>query len=115
MVDLKRFVPGEDLQPGLLTVAEQIPVEVVSADVTSVLRQGYWPSFNVPYFQKVYNDSGYPDFVSKLERFGQHFSKVRKSTVGLIFVVLCCTRHCFSMEAGLFHIERIKENLVMIN
>lgn len=26
---------------------------------------GYWPSYNVPYFEKVYNLSGYPDFVKK--------------------------------------------------
>lgn len=27
---------------------------------------GYWPSYNVPYFEKVYNMSGYPEVVAKM-------------------------------------------------
>ena len=26
---------------------------------------GYWPSYNVPFYESVYNQSGYPDFVKK--------------------------------------------------
>ena len=53
IVDLKRFTPGKDLQPGLLWVAEQIPGLVASRDMTEQLARGYWPSYNVPYFPEV--------------------------------------------------------------
>lgn len=75
IVDLKKFEPGEEPKPGLLWVAEQIPGAVVAKDMTDVLRFGYWPSFNVPYFSEIYNASGYPDFISKVEAHGQHFGK----------------------------------------
>lgn len=74
VVDLKRFVPGEELRDGLLWVAEQVPGLVVGEDVTNTLALGYWPSYNVPYFPEIYNASGYPDFISKLEKYGQHFT-----------------------------------------
>ena len=44
-----------------LWILEQIPGYSRSADVTSVLlEQEYWASYNVPYFEDVYNASGYP-------------------------------------------------------
>ena len=30
------------------------------------LLTGYWASYNVPYFEKVYNMSGYPEVVAKM-------------------------------------------------
>ncbi|KAG7668518.1 hypothetical protein KSW81_005282 [Nannochloris sp. 'desiccata'] len=75
IVDLTKFIPGEGPHPGLLWVAEQIPGLVVSADMTAVLSLGYWPSFNVPAFSEIYNQSGYPDFISKLEKYGQKYTK----------------------------------------
>jgi len=46
---------------GILWIAEQIPGYVETGDVTHVLfSQGYWPSYNVPYFKNIYNMSGYP-------------------------------------------------------
>ena len=43
-----------------LTVVEQIPGLVVSADVSDQLvRDGYFPSYNVPYFPEIYDRSGY--------------------------------------------------------
>ena len=53
IVDLKKFTPGKDLQPGLLWIAEQIPGLVASRDMTEQLARGYWPSYNIPYFQEV--------------------------------------------------------------
>ncbi len=47
VVDLKRFSPGRELQPGLLWVVEQAPGLVVASDVTMTLERGYWPSYNV--------------------------------------------------------------------
>eukprot|EP00123_Amoebidium_parasiticum_P015329 comp22904_c0_seq1/m.36227 comp22904_c0_seq1/g.36227 ORF comp22904_c0_seq1/g.36227 comp22904_c0_seq1/m.36227 type:complete len:609 (-) comp22904_c0_seq1:44-1870(-) len=65
IVDYKLFVPHDPtLAPFLLTVGEQLPDKFVWADGTPRLRrQGYWPSYNVPYFPEVFNASGYPDMV----------------------------------------------------
>jgi hypothetical protein len=60
VVNMARFTPGSPLVNGTLWVAEQMPGFVESADVTSVLiEQGYWASYNIPYFPRVYNISGY--------------------------------------------------------
>lgn len=53
VVDLARFRAGQALEPGLLWVVEQIPGRVSSADLTAVLAQGHWGSYNVPYFPEV--------------------------------------------------------------
>lgn len=48
VVDLKRFEPRRQLQPGLLWVVEQLPGMVEAADMTNTLSRGYcecWPSF----------------------------------------------------------------------
>lgn len=50
VLDLKRFQPGQELLPGLLWVAEQIPGLIEAADMTETLLRGYWPSYNVPFF-----------------------------------------------------------------
>ena len=47
VVDLKRFSPGRELEPGLLWVVEQAPGLVVASDATESLVRGYWPSYNV--------------------------------------------------------------------
>ena len=39
---------------------------VGSGDETEILRDGYWASYNVPFFEKVYNMSGYPEVVEKV-------------------------------------------------
>ncbi|XP_078523272.1 putative phospholipase B-like 2 [Lissotriton helveticus] len=67
IVDYNLFRPGyPSLTPGLLTVLEQIPGLVVSADKTDVLsQQGYWASYNIPYFVDIFNASGGPDLVTK--------------------------------------------------
>ena len=45
---------------GWLWILEQIPGMTQRADVTAVLRRnGFWPSYNIPYFPRVYNRSGY--------------------------------------------------------
>eukprot|EP00775_Hariotina_reticulata_P010288 gene10288-10447_t len=67
VIDMKHFAPSQELQPGLLTVVEQMPGLVVFGDKTQALERGYWPSYNVPFFPEIYNRSGYPQFKSKLE------------------------------------------------
>lgn len=45
-----------------LWIVEQIPGLVISANKTDhLLEHEYWPSFNVPYFEVVYNKSGYAE------------------------------------------------------
>jgi hypothetical protein len=60
VVDYKLFTPRSALKKDTLWVSEQIPGLVARADVTQQLERGYWPSYNVPYFEEVYNRSGYP-------------------------------------------------------
>ncbi|XP_020904137.1 phospholipase B-like 1 [Exaiptasia diaphana] len=65
ILDLKRVELNKTLHDGALWVVEQIPTYVESGDQTSILRYGYWPSYNIPFYEKVYNLSGYPEFVKK--------------------------------------------------
>ena len=37
---------------------------VEGADVTNQLARGYWPSYIVPYFDSIFNNSGYPAVVA---------------------------------------------------
>jgi hypothetical protein len=59
VINYNLFVPRTPLSDGLLWVVEQIPGLVVGADKTEDLRRGYWPSYNVPYFKEIYEQSGY--------------------------------------------------------
>ena len=43
VIDLKVFQAGQQLQPGLLTIVEQIPGLVLFDDLTETLERGYWP------------------------------------------------------------------------
>jgi Phospholipase B len=65
LVDYNKFEKGVAVHPGTLYVVEQIPGLVEYGDMTDQLERGYWASYNVPYFPKVYNESGYPEFVKK--------------------------------------------------
>ncbi|KAK9795552.1 hypothetical protein WJX73_006243 [Symbiochloris irregularis] len=58
VLDFKRFIPGRELLPGTLWVAEQIPGLIEAADMTETLLRGYWPSYNVPFFPEIYKRSG---------------------------------------------------------
>jgi hypothetical protein len=68
VLDLSLFAPGAPLpQQDLLWITESVPgVYMESADVTSVLvQQGYWASYNIPYFPFIFNISGYPAYEEK--------------------------------------------------
>ncbi|NWI02128.1 PLBLB protein, partial [Tichodroma muraria] len=67
VVDYNAFTPGRaSPTPGVLTVLEQIPGLVVVADQTELLyQQGYWASYNVPYFEEIFNASGNLELVRK--------------------------------------------------
>lgn len=65
VIDLKKIQLGKSVKNDALWVVEQIPGLVVAGDQTPILRAGYWPSYNVPFYEEIYNKSGYPDFVAK--------------------------------------------------
>ncbi|KAI7808257.1 putative phospholipase B-like 2 [Triplophysa rosa] len=73
IVDYKSFTPGEKhLKQGLFTVLEQIPGMMVNADKTEeLLKSGYWASYNIPYFEEVFNASGGQEL---LQKYGPWFS-----------------------------------------
>ena len=73
VTDYKQFEPrSPTLKPGTLWIAEQIPGYIESGDMTDVLQsQGYWPSYNIPYFPYIFNISGFPEYVAK---YGSWFS-----------------------------------------
>uniref|UniRef100_K7FJ07 Phospholipase B-like n=1 Tax=Pelodiscus sinensis TaxID=13735 RepID=K7FJ07_PELSI len=63
----RKGLPGASSRgSGVLTVLEQIPGLVVVADKTEELYQkGYWASYNVPYFEEIFNVSGQLELVKK--------------------------------------------------
>merc|ERR1712226_138788 len=65
VVDLKHFELEKEIHDDALWVVEQIPGLVAGADQTNILRTGYWPSYNVPFYEAIYNKSGYPAMVKK--------------------------------------------------
>uniref|UniRef100_A0A8C9PN83 Phospholipase B-like n=1 Tax=Spermophilus dauricus TaxID=99837 RepID=A0A8C9PN83_SPEDA len=66
VLDLKKVKLNNSLGKGTLYVVEQIPKYVEYSDQTNVLRKGYWPSYNIPFHEKIYNWSGYQLLVQKL-------------------------------------------------
>jgi len=70
-VNVGAFVPGGALPADLLTVVEQIPGLVVSGDATQELERGHFPSYNVPYFKEIYDQSGYKETVAARRAAGE--------------------------------------------
>ncbi|XP_054974200.1 phospholipase B-like 1 isoform X1 [Sorex araneus] len=66
VLDLKKIKLKSSLGKGTLYVVEQIPTFVEFSEQTAVLRKGYWPSYNIPFHENIYNWSGYPMLVKKL-------------------------------------------------
>ena len=49
VLDYKLFTPGEAIKPGTLSVLEQMPGVIESADMSVFLQDNtYWTSYNVP-------------------------------------------------------------------
>ncbi|XP_052256063.1 putative phospholipase B-like 2 isoform X2 [Dreissena polymorpha] len=66
VVDYKVFMPGFSPKTGLLMVLEQIPGTVIYDDQTDLLvRQSYWPSYNIAFYPEIFNKSGCWDNVQK--------------------------------------------------
>lgn len=83
VVDYNKFTPGEaTLQDGLLWISEQLPGMYESEDRTDTIRQqGYWASYNAPYFPDIFNASGCVELV---ETYGDWYS-YDKTPRALIF------------------------------
>ncbi|CAE7577257.1 plbB [Symbiodinium sp. CCMP2592] len=72
VVATSKFRPGEEVPDGMLTVLEQMPGIIVWEDVSEVLRsQGFWVSYNSPYFPTIREASG-ADFMER--RYGDAYS-----------------------------------------
>lgn len=65
ILDLKKFTPGQDLQPGTLWIAEQFPGIVKARDVTDILAFGYYPSYNIPQDRELFWLAGYGEAVAQ--------------------------------------------------
>ncbi|XP_015795118.1 putative phospholipase B-like 2 [Tetranychus urticae] len=74
IVDYSKFVPGSTRNyTNLLWIVEQMPGSMVYGDMSSILvKNGYWASYNIPYFQKTYQIAGYPDLVKQYGDFYVH-------------------------------------------
>ncbi|AWP07016.1 putative RNA-binding protein 19 isoform 3 [Scophthalmus maximus] len=73
IVDYNHFTPGlPDMKEDLFVVLEQIPGFIVYTDKTQeLLEKGYWASYNIPYYEEIFNASGCNELV---EKFGPWFS-----------------------------------------
>ncbi|KAJ6656361.1 hypothetical protein lerEdw1_003864 [Lerista edwardsae] len=71
VLDTKKIKLKRGIEDGALYVIEQVPTLVEYSDQTDVLRRGYWPSYNIPFHENIYNMSGYNIFVKK---YGLDFS-----------------------------------------
>ena len=79
VVNMNLFVPNSVIADTLLWIAEEIPGLVHSGDVSRILAdQGYWGSYNIPFFQDVYNQSGYP---AQEEKYGNDYSYEKRPPV----------------------------------
>ncbi|EGG22387.1 phospholipase B-like protein [Cavenderia fasciculata] len=66
IVDYKLFTPYVTLPADTLWVVEQYPGGYQAADLTfNLLENGYWASYNRPYFQEVFDLMGYPYYVNQ--------------------------------------------------
>ncbi|XP_074553002.1 phospholipase B-like 1 [Halichoeres trimaculatus] len=71
VLDRSKVKLNVSVSDGALTVVEQIPGLVEYSDQTQALRQGFWPSYNIPFHEKIYRLSGY---VQMWEQHGDAFS-----------------------------------------
>lgn len=72
IVNYNLFEPTKPINKGLLWILEQLPGKTQAKDVTDVLqKQGYWASYNTPYFTDIFEASGSPKMV---EKYGDFYS-----------------------------------------
>jgi hypothetical protein len=64
-----------------------------AASWLQALERGYWPSYNVPYYEDIYRRSGYPDAVKRVKALGPQYHDIvtggRVKGVWAVVVVQC--------------------------
>ncbi|KNC47957.1 uncharacterized protein AMSG_04191 [Thecamonas trahens ATCC 50062] len=65
ILDTKLFTPGMPLQPNTFWVMDQIPGLSLGSDLTELLANGYYGSYNVPFHTTIWEMSGYGAMVKK--------------------------------------------------
>ena len=105
VVDGKRFERGGlGARDGMLWILEQAgPLINVAADLTDVLRRqgGYFASYNVPFFESVYNETG---FRKAFEAYGDEYSYSK-----------CPRAQIFAREQATIRSPRDAERLLSFN
>jgi len=72
IVDYNLFISGKQLQKNTILVLEQIPDLIESSDVSLIVQEnGYWPSYNIPFFRRIYELSG---FEALYQKYGSWFA-----------------------------------------
>lgn len=75
VVDTKKLVPGKKPEKDLVWITETLPGMGIKKDVTDVLvDKGFWPSFNTPYTEEIYNAAGYPEKIKEAGEKGPYYS-----------------------------------------
>ncbi|EGG16829.1 phospholipase B-like protein [Cavenderia fasciculata] len=70
--DYKLFSPSQSLPDNTFWVLEQIPGYCEMQDMSQILdKNQVWPSYNIPYFEEIYNISGYP---AMQQKYGDSYS-----------------------------------------
>ncbi|KYQ96786.1 phospholipase B [Tieghemostelium lacteum] len=72
IVDYNKFTPYKNLANGGLFILEQLPGYIEFTDATAILRESHWGSYNIPFFENVYNMSGF----NNTAQYGNWFSYV---------------------------------------
>lgn len=80
ILDTKKFVRNEKPKKDLLWMIEQYPGDYEKKDLTELLvNNGYFPSINVPFTERLYKKAGYPDKVRSMGDVGDYFSYYNSS------------------------------------
>ena len=96
VIDYKLFTPGSSLKPNTFVVGEQAPGLYHVEDQSAYLQSnGYWGSYNVPFYPSVWAYSGYAPM----------YQKVKKRKNVLVVYVECLTEKktiCFKSKCFFF-------------
>eukprot|EP00658_Telonema_sp_P-2_P079714 TRINITY_DN777_c0_g1_i10.p1 TRINITY_DN777_c0_g1~~TRINITY_DN777_c0_g1_i10.p1 ORF type:complete len:577 (+),score=201.19 TRINITY_DN777_c0_g1_i10:317-2047(+) len=72
VLDMKVVTPGKAFPKNSFWIVETLPIMYAAGDVSEVVNtQGYWASYNLPYFTEIYQLSGTQ---AMLEQFGDFYS-----------------------------------------